>query len=106
MANAKQMILLVGEETKNLRKFIPWEIELARKKDIPIIVVNLNGKRDYDADRCPSAVNDGTYTIDVSFNAKIIQYALDKFPADYEQHKSEKEGHWHYKNSVYESLGL
>ncbi len=43
MANAKQMVLLVGEKTKDLRKFVPWEIELARKQDIPIIVVNLNG---------------------------------------------------------------
>ena len=32
MANAKQLVLLVGEKTKNLRKFIPWEIELAKKK--------------------------------------------------------------------------
>ena len=45
MANAKQMILLVGENTKYLKKFVPWEIELARKKDIPIIVVNLNNKK-------------------------------------------------------------
>lgn len=29
MANAKQMILLVGEKTKHLRKFVPWKIELA-----------------------------------------------------------------------------
>ena len=31
MANSKQMILLVGKNTKYLRKFVPWEIELARK---------------------------------------------------------------------------
>src|SRR5437667_9867868 len=55
MANAKQMVLLDGEKTKGLRTYIPWEIELARQKDIPIVVVNLNGKCTYDADRCPSA---------------------------------------------------
>ena len=71
MANAKQMVLLVGKNTKYLRKFVPWEIELARKKDIPLIVANLNGKRDYDPDLCPSAVGKEVYTIHVAFYAKL-----------------------------------
>src|SRR6266487_6367089 len=77
MANAKQMVLLVGEKTKGLRKFVPWEIELARKQDIPIIVVNLNGKRHYDPDRCPSAIGSDVYTMHVAFYAKIIKLAMD-----------------------------
>lgn len=106
MANAKQMVLLVGEKTKYLRKFVPWEIELARKKDIPIIVVNLNGKRSYDTTRCPSAVGSEIYTMHVSFNAKIIQYALDHFPAMYEEHNDEYVGNYRYKDSVYTDLEL
>ncbi len=106
MANAKQMILLVGDNTKYLRKFVPWEIELARKKDIPIIIVNLNGSREYDGDRCPAAIKDGKYTISVSYNAKIIQYALDNFPGRYETYKDEKGHTYSYKDSVYEKLGL
>ncbi len=106
MSNAKQMILLVGENTKNLRKFVPWEIELARKKDIPIIVVNLNKSRSYDSTRCPAAVGSDIYTMHVSFNAKIIQYALDHFPASYDAYKSQYPGNYSYKESVYEELGL
>ena len=106
MASAKQMILLVGENTKYLRKFVPWEIELARKKDIPIIVVNLNGSRRYDDDRCPSAIKDGKYTISVSYNAKIMQYALDNFPGLYDVFKDQKDHTYSYKDSVYEELGL
>jgi len=106
MANSKQMILLVGEKTKNLRQFVPWEIELARKKDIPIIVVNLNKKRSYDDNLCPSAIKDGTYTISVSFAMKIIKYALDNFPDDYEKNKNNKNHTYSYKDSVYEELGL
>ncbi len=106
MANAKQMVLLVGEKTKNLRKFVPWEIELARKKDIPIIVVNLNKKRVYDSTLCPSAVGDQVYTMHVSFNAKIIQYALDHFPSAYDAYKSQNSGNYYYNDSVYEELGL
>ena len=106
MANAKQMVLLVGDETKYLRKFIPWEIELARKKDIPIIVVNLNEDRTYDSDLCPSAIGHDVYTMHISFNAKIIQYALDHFPSAYDSYKNEKNGNYYYKDSVYEGLGL
>lgn len=106
MANAKQMIVLVGEKTKNLRKFVPWEIELARKKEIPIIVANLNKDRGYDSTLCPSAIGNTVYTIHVSFNAKIIQYALDNFPDAYKASKNEKQGNYHYKDSVYEGLGL
>jgi len=107
MANAKQMVLLVGEKTKGLRKFVPWEIELARKKDIPIIIANLNKKRGYDADLCPIAVTkDRVYTIHVAFQAKIIQYALDNFPNAYSKYKNEKVGNYYYEDSVYEDLGL
>lgn len=106
MSSSSQMILLVGEKTKDLRKFIPWEIELARKKDIPIIVVNLNGNRDYDSDLCPASIGSTIYTIHVSFNAAIIQYALDNFPDAYEMHKNERVGNYYYKDSVYDKLGL
>ena len=39
--NTKQAILLVGDSTKNLYKFVRWEIELAINMDIPVIAVNL-----------------------------------------------------------------
>lgn len=106
MANSKQMILLVGEKTKGLRKFVPWEIELARKKDIPIVVVNLNGRRNYDSDRCPIAIGTTVYTMHVSFNAAIIQYALDHFAETYQQQKATHPGNWRYKDDVYRQLGL
>jgi hypothetical protein len=92
MANAKQMVVLVGEKTKGLRKFVPWEIELARKKDIPIVVANLNKKRRYDSALCPSAIGSEVYTMHVAFQAKIIQYALDNFPDAYDKHKNEYVG--------------
>ncbi|MFA5208426.1 MAG: TIR domain-containing protein [Candidatus Paceibacterota bacterium] len=109
MKNAKQMILLVGENTKYLRKFVPWEIDFARKNNIPIIVVNLNNKRGYDDGLCPSSIKDNVYTISVSFNAAIIKYALDDFPEDYQNNKDKescKSHRFSYKDSVYEKLGL
>lgn len=107
MANSKQMLLLVGDKTRFLRKFLPWEIELARKKDIPIIVVNLNGKREFDDALCPAAIKDNTYTISVAFKMTIIRHALDDFPGRYEANKSTTHSHSHYYvASVYQNLGL
>ncbi|MDO8524696.1 MAG: TIR domain-containing protein [bacterium] len=109
MANSKQMILLVGKNTKYLRRFVPWEIELARKKDIPIIIVNLNGKRYYDENLCPSTAKGWVYTMNVPFKMKIIKYALDSFPDRYYANKGKEEYKDHryfYKDSVYEELGI
>jgi len=106
MSSAKQALVLVGEKTKDLRKFIPWEIELARKKDLPIIVANLNEKRTYDPSLCPPSIGNEVYTIHISFNAKIIQYALDYFPDDYNKNKNKNQGNYHYKEYIYKDLGL
>jgi hypothetical protein len=53
MNNSKIFILLVGENTMHLRKYVPYEIEIAQKANLPFIVVNLNGKRQIDRARCP-----------------------------------------------------
>jgi MTH538 TIR-like domain (DUF1863) len=37
---AKQAAVIVGESTKYLRKFVAWEIDIAKQGDLPIIVVN------------------------------------------------------------------
>ena len=106
MENAKQMILLIGENTKFLRKFVPWEIELARKKNIPIILTNLNQSRIYDEKLCPSAIQNGIYTISVSFQPAIIQYALNHFPDDYYKFQNTKDHDYSYVESIYERIGL
>jgi hypothetical protein len=53
LRNTKVFVLLVGNRTKNLYKFVRWEIEQALKRNIPIIVVNLNSKRSEDSNLCP-----------------------------------------------------
>lgn len=106
MASAKQAIVLVGNNTKYLRMFVPWEIELARKKDIPILLVNLNGSRVYDSNLCPSCVKDNIYTMSVSFQPKIIKHTLDYFPSLYAEYKNKKDHTYSFNKSVYEKLGL
>ena len=105
--NAKQAIVLVGENTKNLRKFVPWEIEIAQRLDLPIVVVNLNGKRQMDSVLCPSPLQKWA-AVHVQHKAKIIQYALDNFPTEYPtiQASSQKHDWYYYGDNVYAGLGL
>ncbi len=104
-SSAKQVVVLIGEQTKNLYKFVRWEMEVAQDLDLPIVAVNLNKKRSYDADLCPAILRD-KYVAHVSFNAKIIQYALDNFPDEYARRDSYAEGNRSYNENVYKRLGL
>lgn len=104
-SSAKQAIVLVGEHTKNLYRFVRWEMEVAQKLDIPIMAVNLNKKRNYDSERCP-AILQNEYVVHISFNAKIIKYALDHFPSEYASRDPDAGGNRHYNDSLYKELGL
>jgi hypothetical protein len=53
MNKSSVVMALVGESTKNLFRFVRWELELALELGLPIVVVNLNGKRDVDTAHLP-----------------------------------------------------
>ncbi len=104
--NTQLFILLVGKNTKYLYKYVRWEIEQAIKRGIPIIVVNLNGKRSMDSDLCPLIIKD-ELAIHISFNQKIIEYAMENWPDRYTKLKTELEsGPYYYRDSIYTSLNL
>jgi antiphage defense system Thoeris ThsB-like protein len=105
LANAKQTIVLVGENTKNLYRFVRWEIEISQKRDLPIIVVNLKGSRQLDPNRCPAILRDWL-AAHVEFKAKIIQHALDNFPDEYTRLRESTSGPRYYTDEVYRKLGL
>lgn len=105
LSNSKQAIVLIGESTHHLYKFVRWEIETAMDLDFPIIGVNLDGSRKYDPDLCPPILRD-QYVVHVPFKAKIIQYALDNFPAEYAKRDSTAAGNRHYRDIIYTQLGL
>ena len=104
MSNSKIFVLLVGKHTKYLYKFIHWEIEEAIRRDLPIIVVNLNHKRYFDEENCPPILRD-KLAVHIDFSTKIMQYALESWPSEYCELK--KQGimePMHYKASVYNEL--
>ncbi len=101
MKNSKLFILLVWKKTKFLYKYVRWEIEQAIKQELPIIVVNLNGNRSVDDENCPAIARD-TLSIHVSYNEKIIKYAIDKRPILNQYYRKEWKNTWFYfKDSVY-----
>lgn len=106
LRSTKIFILLVGEKTKYLHKFVRWEIDQAIKRNLPIIVVNLNGKRYKDEILCP-AILDDELSLHVSFNQKIITKALNEWESlDNSYRNSFKTGPYRYNEETYKSLGL
>ena len=106
MNNSKNFIILVGENTKNLHKFVRWETEIALKQELPIIVVNLNRKKKIDNNLCPAILRE-ELAIHIPFGQKIIKYSLDYWPELNDKHKQEGDtGVYSWKDHVYEELGI
>lgn len=106
LRNSKAFVLLVGQNTKFLRKFVRWEIEQAINRRLPIIAVNLNGKREIDSKLCPPILQN-QLAIHVSFNAKILQYALDNWPSSDEGYRiTNISKPYYYVDNVYAQLGI
>ena len=82
MKNSKQVIVLVGEHTKNLYKFVRWEMKIAIDMDLPIIAVNLDKKNGSTA-KTPPILREKSEFVSVPFEAKKVKHALDTFPKYY-----------------------
>jgi hypothetical protein len=105
LANTKLMMVLIGAKTKSLRKFVPWEIEQAIDRNIPLIGINLNGSRERD-DRCPVTLAN-TLAVFVPFKQKIIEHAMDDWPASHATYKLQKKSSSYlYDDETYRYLGL
>jgi len=105
MKASKQVLVLVGESTKYLRKFVGWEIDLALKLDLPLIVVNLNGKREMDSDLCPAPLRTG-YIVHIAYKRAIIKHALEQFPSEFVGRDRTATGPRNYANDDYRRMGI
>lgn len=105
MQQSTVVIVLVGDSTKNLYKFVRWELDLALELDLPIIAVNLNGSRVQD-DLCPPIIRDKC-VVHVPFKLKPIKHALDHWPAQFHGMSSSQraDGARHYSNDHYQAWG-
>lgn len=105
MGASAQALVLVGESTKSLRKYVGWEIDLALKLDLPIVVVNLNGKRTMDSDLCPVPLRTG-YVVHVAYKRAIIKWALEHFPGEFAGRDRTETDARHYDDDLYRRLGI
>tara|TARA_B100000678_G_scaffold277321_1_gene270969 strand:+ start:778 stop:1293 length:516 start_codon:yes stop_codon:yes gene_type:complete len=107
MKKSSAAIVLIGESTRNLYKFVRWEIDLAKSLDIPLIGVNLNGKRRMNLNTTPPILRD-TCAVYTSFKMKIIKFALDHWPSEYAglSAADRAAGDRYYVDDVYQRLGL
>lgn len=106
MANASNFILLVGDGTRYLYKFVRWEIDQAISRNIPIIAVNLNGLRKMDDSRCPPILA-SALAIHVPYKQAAVQYALDHWPSGHKNHRLARDsGAYYYNESIYRQLGI
>jgi hypothetical protein len=103
LGNTKQAIVLVGENTKNLYRYVRWELETCLEMGIPIVAVNLNGMRSKDDERCPPIIK-GTPAVHVAFKMKIIQRALDDFCDNFAKYKDKSD--LYYPAAAYNELGI
>ena len=103
---SKILVVLIGVRTQYLRRFVHWEMEQALDLGLPIIGVNLNGLRQQDLERCPPVIRD-ELAVYVSFNAPILQHALENWAEiHYSLKQQGKSGAYYYEQSVYTKLGL
>jgi hypothetical protein len=106
MNSTSQVLVLIGEKTKNLYRYVRWELELALEKRLPIVAANLNDSRSQD-ERCPAIIRDKC-VLHVPFRMKAIKYALDSWPALYNGFSQTElaKGWRYYPNDVYTKLGI
>ena len=95
LANTKVFIVLVGEKTRYLYKFVRWEIEYAIEHDIPIIVANLNKRNQRDDNLCPPILR-SELAIHIPYGQKTIDYALNNWPAEHAIHRANREVNSYY----------
>ncbi|WP_245520253.1 TIR domain-containing protein [Mesorhizobium sp. M00.F.Ca.ET.217.01.1.1] len=106
MEQSTQVLALIGERTKNLYRFVRWELELALDLGLPIVAANINEARKQD-DYCPPIIRDKC-VVHVPFKMKAIQYALANWPSEYRglPLADRSAGSRHYTDDTYRKMGL
>jgi hypothetical protein len=100
MNRSRAVVVLVGESTKFLHKYVRWEIELAIELGLPLIAVNLNKMPGLDDARCPAILRD-TCAVHIPFTLAAIKHALDDWPTKYRSlPPTERTGSWSYPEKL------
>ena len=107
--NTKQVIFLGSEDGRRKGgdgdSFLAYEIEVILELDLPIVIANLCQSRNIVMDNIPEPLIDQKhFSVSVSFQPRIIQYALDNYAKGYAD--SDSQGPHRYVPRIYEELGM
>ncbi|MEY9104648.1 hypothetical protein ABH994_005559 [Bradyrhizobium yuanmingense] len=83
MNKSTAVVVLVGEKTKNLYKYVRWELELALELGLPIIAANLNEKNRQDSDRCPAIIRDKGGVVHIPYKLAALKHAMANWPGEF-----------------------
>lgn len=79
MLGSSVALVLVGENTKYLYRYVRWEIETAIELGIPLVAVNLNKSRVVDEERLPPIMR-GVCALHIGYRYRAIRYAIENWP--------------------------
>jgi hypothetical protein len=95
------VLVLIGESTRYLYRYVRWELEIALELGLPIIAVNLNKKRSLDTALCPPIIRDED-VLHIPYQMAAIKFALADFPTFFKTTKLS--GPYYYPESIYKRL--
>ncbi|MEU2428151.1 TIR domain-containing protein [Streptomyces sp. NPDC007861] len=112
LSNTKQTVVLLSSTTKpkagRSSSFLYYEIEAIKRRNLPVVFVNLDQSRTVQSAKIPATLADH-YSINVSFQPAIIRYALDDHVERFNKNLAAVNpltGPYQYKAHVYKGLGL
>ena len=88
LKETKIMLVIVGENTKNLHRFVRWEQDVALEMGIPIVAVYLNKSEKRDEKLCPPIIRD-ELVLHIPFKLATCRWSIDFWPKFYLQYKLE-----------------
>jgi hypothetical protein len=83
MKQSTAVIVLIGEKTKNLYKYVRWELELALELGLPIIAANLNKTNGQDDNLCPAIIRNKASVVHIPYTLEALKHAISNFPSFY-----------------------
>lgn len=83
MRLSSAVVVLIGEKTKNLYKYVRWELELALELGLPIIAANLNGANRQDNSRCPATIRDKGCVVHIPYKLSALKHAMANWPGEF-----------------------
>ncbi|MDR5771148.1 MULTISPECIES: TIR domain-containing protein [unclassified Caballeronia] len=109
LKNAKQIVLLGSSHAKKKggdgMSFLAHEVEVIIELNLPVVVANLDGDRNIDTAFIPTPFLDKDYyTLSVSYQPKIIRYALDNYASGYAGRNNK--GPHYYPDEHYKKNGI